>query len=49
VLFRSRDGDRVWDTVGVHENVVEASWLALSDAYVSAILAGAPSSDGSRA
>jgi 2-isopropylmalate synthase len=42
VLVTSRDGDRVWDTVGVHENVVEASWLALSDAYVSAILAGAP-------
>jgi 2-isopropylmalate synthase len=28
----------VWDTVGVHPNVVEASWLALSDAYTHAIL-----------
>ncbi len=42
VLVTSRDGERVWETVGVHDNVVEASWLALSDAYVSAILAGAP-------
>jgi 2-isopropylmalate synthase len=42
VLVSSRDGERAWDTVGVHENVVEASWLALADAYVSAILAGPP-------
>ena len=42
VLVSSRDGERTWDTVGVHENVVEASWLALADAYVSAILAGSP-------
>jgi 2-isopropylmalate synthase len=28
----------VWDTVGVHPNVVEASWMALSDAYTHAIL-----------
>ena len=26
------------DTVGVHQNVVEASWLALADAYVHAII-----------
>jgi 2-isopropylmalate synthase len=41
VLVSSRDGERAWDTVGVHANVVEASWLALADAYVSAILEGA--------
>ncbi len=38
VLVRSTDGTRSWDTVGVHPNVVEASWLALSDAYTHAIL-----------
>ena len=38
VLVSSTDGTEVWDTVGVHHNVVEASWLALSDAYTHAIL-----------
>jgi 2-isopropylmalate synthase len=38
VLVSSTDGSDVWDTVGVHANVVEASWLALSDAYTHAIL-----------
>jgi 2-isopropylmalate synthase len=38
VLVSSTDGSEVWDTVGVHANVVEASWLALSDAYTHAIL-----------
>jgi 2-isopropylmalate synthase len=38
VLVSSTDGVDVWDTVGVHANVVEASWLALSDAYTHAIL-----------
>jgi 2-isopropylmalate synthase len=38
VLVSSTDGTDVWDTVGVHPNVVEASWRALSDAYTHAIL-----------
>ena len=38
VLITSSDGGRMLDTVGVHQNVVEASWLALSDAYVHAII-----------
>ena len=38
VLVTSTDGHDVWDTVGVHPNIVEASWLALSDAYTHAIL-----------
>ncbi|MCC5947558.1 MAG: citramalate synthase [Nitriliruptoraceae bacterium] len=38
VLVSSTDGAQMWDTVGVHHNVVEASWLALSDAYTHAIL-----------
>jgi 2-isopropylmalate synthase len=34
VLVESTDGDRTWTTVGVHPNIVEASWLALCDALV---------------
>ena len=32
MLVESTDGDGSWTTVGVHGNVVEASWLALVDA-----------------
>jgi 2-isopropylmalate synthase len=32
VVIESRDGTDVWGTVGVSENIIEASWLALSDA-----------------
>ena len=32
VLVESTDGAGSWTTVGVHGNVVEASWLALVDA-----------------
>jgi 2-isopropylmalate synthase len=32
VLVGSEDGTRYWTTVGVHENVVAASWMALQDA-----------------
>jgi 2-isopropylmalate synthase len=32
VLLETTDGNRDWTTVGVHENVVEASWHALVDA-----------------
>ncbi len=31
VVIESRDGDDTWGTVGVHENVIEASWDALVD------------------
>ncbi|MSR56803.1 MAG: citramalate synthase [Planctomycetaceae bacterium] len=31
VVIESRDADEVWSTVGVSENVIEASWLALVD------------------
>jgi 2-isopropylmalate synthase len=34
VLVSSTDGEREWTTVGVHGNIVEASWLALCDALV---------------
>jgi 2-isopropylmalate synthase len=32
VFITSSDGDRTWDTVGVSENIIEASWQALVDA-----------------
>lgn len=31
VVIESRDKDEVWGTVGVSENIIEASWLALVD------------------
>ena len=33
VVIESRDGVDVWGTVGVSENVIEASWLALVDSF----------------
>ena len=32
-MIESRDGEDVWGTVGVSENIIEASWLALVDAF----------------
>jgi 2-isopropylmalate synthase len=32
VLLESTDGDETWSTVGVSSNIIEASWLALSQA-----------------
>ena len=46
VLVETTDGVRDWTTVGVHENVVEASWHALVDALtygVASIPSAAPS------
>jgi 2-isopropylmalate synthase len=34
VLVESTDGEHEWTTVGVHGNIVEASWLAMCDALV---------------
>ena len=38
VLVETSDGSREWDTVGVHENVIAASWQALEDAYTTGLL-----------
>jgi len=32
-LVGTTDGAQRWDTVGVHENVIAASWMALEDAF----------------
>jgi 2-isopropylmalate synthase len=42
VLVDSGDERRSWTTVGVHENVVEASWRALVDALTYGVRAAAP-------
>jgi len=31
VLIQSQDGHDTWNTIGVHENIIEASWQALVD------------------
>jgi 2-isopropylmalate synthase len=33
VVIESKDADSVWGTVGVSENIIDASWLALVDAF----------------
>jgi 2-isopropylmalate synthase len=38
VLVQTSDGEREWDTVGVHENIVAASWQALVDAVTYGLL-----------
>src|SRR4051794_1940542 len=38
VLVRTSDGVKEWDTVGVDENVIAASWQALDDAYTYGLL-----------
>jgi 2-isopropylmalate synthase len=38
VLVQTGDEGREWDTVGVHENVIEASWMALEDAVTYGLL-----------
>jgi 2-isopropylmalate synthase len=38
VLIDSTDGDRTWSTIGVSENVIEASWQALVDSFAYGLL-----------
>jgi 2-isopropylmalate synthase len=33
VTIESRNGEGVWGTVGVHENIIEASWQALVESF----------------
>ena len=39
VLLDSADEERTWSTIGVSENIIEASWQALSDSIVHGLLA----------
>jgi 2-isopropylmalate synthase len=43
VLIETSDGEKEWDTVGVHENVIAASWNAISDAVLYGLLRKNPS------
>jgi 2-isopropylmalate synthase len=38
VLLDSTDGDRTWSTIGVSENIIEASWEALFDSVIYGLL-----------
>ncbi len=38
VLIDSTDGETVWSTIGVSENIIEASWQALADSIVYGLL-----------
>ena len=38
VLIDSTDGETTWSTIGVSENIIEASWQALSDSIVYGLL-----------
>ncbi|MFT5202835.1 MAG: 2-isopropylmalate synthase [Candidatus Aldehydirespiratoraceae bacterium] len=38
VLLDSTNGDRAWSTIGVSENIIEASWQALVDSLVYGLL-----------
>ena len=40
VVIEFHDKDRVWSTVGVSTNIIEASWKALVDAYEYKLLRG---------
>ncbi len=38
VQIESRDGDEIWTTIGVSENIIEASWQALVDSIMYKLL-----------
>jgi len=38
VLVATGDGEAEWTTVGVHDNVIAASWMALAEAYTYGLL-----------
>jgi 2-isopropylmalate synthase len=46
VLIDSTNGDRTWTTIGVSENIIEASWQAMYDSIVyGLLLAAEPATD----
>ena len=38
VFIEFQDKDKAWTTVGVHENIIEASWQALLDSILCGLL-----------
>jgi 2-isopropylmalate synthase len=49
VLIDSTNGEREWTTIGVSENIIEASWLALRDSLVFGLLHDPLTPDGEAA
>jgi 2-isopropylmalate synthase len=45
VLLDSTDGERTWSTIGVSENIIEASWQALFDSLIYGLLHATPAED----
>jgi 2-isopropylmalate synthase len=45
VLIETTDGYRAWTTVGVGQNVIEASWEALCDAYIYGLIHAADTAE----
>jgi 2-isopropylmalate synthase len=45
VLIDSTNGDRTWSTIGVSENIIEASWQAMYDSIVYGLLLASNASD----
>jgi 2-isopropylmalate synthase len=46
VLIDSTDGETTWSTIGVSENIIEASWQALFDSIIYSLLRAADSGHG---
>jgi 2-isopropylmalate synthase len=42
VFIESRDQDNIWSTIGVSEDIIEASWHALADSVQYKLAAGSP-------
>jgi 2-isopropylmalate synthase len=38
VLIDTTNGENTWTTIGVSENIIEASWHALADAVIYGLL-----------
>jgi 2-isopropylmalate synthase len=46
VLIDTTDGEVVWTTIGVSENIIEASWQALFDSIVYGLVHAGPPETG---
>jgi 2-isopropylmalate synthase len=48
VLLDASDGTNTWGSIGVHENIIEASWEALVDSLEAGMLPGRAQHDRAR-
>jgi 2-isopropylmalate synthase len=49
VLLDATDGQDTWGSIGVSENIIEASWEALVDSLEAGMLPGRPQGTRARA